>query len=245
MTAPLRVVIADDQALVRDGIRAILETSGGIDVVAEASTGDGAVAASAKHRPDVVLLDVQMPRLDGIDAARLILRAPNPPRVLMLTTFDTDEHLYEAMRLGASGFLGKDTPGEQLVAAVRTVAAGDALVSSSVARRLIERFVTITPEVARGQGDVAGTLTGRELEVWQRVARGWSNAEIATSLSVSGATVKTHVANVLAKLGLRDRAQAIIEAYERGLVRPGEAGDLTPLPPSRGGAPKIPPRPRG
>lgn len=233
MSGEVRVLIADDHALVRQGIRAILETSGGIDVVAEASTGDEAVTAAIEHQPDVVLLDVQMPRLDGLDAARRILRQPIRPRVLMLTTFDTDQHLYEAMRAGASGFLGKDTPRDQLVAAVRTVAAGDALVSSSVARRLIERFVVSAGEAAPGQGGVPTTVTPRELEVWQRVARGWSNGEIARSLVVGEATVKTHVANLLAKLGLRDRTQAVIEAYERGLVRPGSTG-VAPPPPAHG-----------
>jgi DNA-binding NarL/FixJ family response regulator len=218
MTAPLRVLIADDQALVRAGFRAILESAGGIEVVAEAATGEEAVAASRRWQVDVALLDIQMPRLDGLDAAAQILAQPRPPRVIMLTTFDLDEHLYRAMRAGASGFLVKDTPREQLIAAVRTVAAGDALLSSSVARRLVERFTV----AARTQASPppVDRLTSRERDVWKALARGLSNQEIAAELYVSEATVKTHVARVLAKLNLRDRAQAIIAAYETGLIQP-------------------------
>jgi DNA-binding NarL/FixJ family response regulator len=218
MTAALRVLIADDQALVRAGFRAILESAGGIEVVAEAATGEEAVAAARRMDVDVALLDIQMPRLDGLDAAAQILAQPRPPRVIMLTTFDLDEHLYRAMRSGASGFLVKDTPREQLIAAVRTVAAGDALLSSSVARRLVERFTgaATTPAVA----PPVDRLTARERDVWKALARGLSNHEIATELYVSEATVKTHVARVLAKLDLRDRAQAIIAAYESGFIQP-------------------------
>lgn len=218
MSSTLRVLIADDQTLVRAGFRAILESAGGIEVVAEAATGEEAVAAARTHPLDIALLDIQMPRLDGLDAAQQILRLPEPPRVIMLTTFDLDEYLYRAMRAGASGFLVKDTPREQLVAAVRTVAAGDALLSSAVARRLIERFVT--SESGPGRPRPAG-LSPREIEVWKAVARGLSNHEIAAELYVSDATVKTHVARILTKLDARDRAQAIIAAYETGLVRPG------------------------
>ena len=213
-------MIADDQALVRAGFRAILETAGGIDVVAEAGTGEEAVAAARDAELDVALLDIQMPRLNGLDAARQILAMPDPPRVVMLTTFDLDEHVYAAMRLGASGFLVKDTPREQLIAAVRTVGAGDALLSSSVARRLVERFVQATQPASERCPD-ASRLSLRELEVWRALARGLSNAEIAAELFVSEATVKTHVGRVLAKLGLRDRVQAVIAAYEAGLVRTG------------------------
>jgi DNA-binding NarL/FixJ family response regulator len=220
MTAPVRVVIADDQALVRAGFRAILETAGGIEVVAEAATGEEAVTESRRHRPDVVLLDIQMPRLDGLDAARRILATSPAPRVIMLTTFDLDEYLYESMRAGASGFLVKDTPREQLIAAVRTVAAGDALLSSSVSRRLIERFLAAEPVDRSPTDTVAGSLSPREADVWRAMAQGLSNAEIAGELFVSESTVKTHVARVLAKLGARDRLQAVIRAYETGLVRP-------------------------
>jgi DNA-binding NarL/FixJ family response regulator len=219
MSLPLRVLIADDQALVRAGFRAILETAGGITVVAEAATGDEAVAAARDLDIDVALLDIQMPRLDGLDAAQQILALPNPARVIMLTTFDLDEHVYRAMRAGASGFLVKDTPREQLVAAVRTVAAGDALLSSAVARRLVERFISTTD--APAARPLTDRLSPRELDVWKALARGLSNQEIATNLFVSEATVKTHVARILAKLDLRDRAQAIIAAYETGLVQPG------------------------
>jgi DNA-binding NarL/FixJ family response regulator len=213
------VLIADDQALVRAGFRAILETAGGINLVAEAATGEEAVAAAREVPVDVALLDVQMPRLDGLDAARQILALPNRPRVIMLTTFDLDEYVYRAMRAGASGFLVKDTPREQLVAAVRTVAAGDALLSSSVARRLVERFVDAAS--ATGSESYTERLSPREVDVWRAVARGLSNQEIATELFVSEATVKTHLARIFGKLGFRDRAQAIIAAYETGLVRPG------------------------
>jgi DNA-binding NarL/FixJ family response regulator len=225
MTASVRVVIADDQALVRAGFRAILETAGGIEVVAEAATGEEAVTESRRHRPDVVLLDIQMPRLDGLDAARRILATSPAPRVIMLTTFDLDEYLYESMRAGASGFLVKDTPRDQLIAAVRTVAAGDALLSSSVSRRLIERFLSVEPVDLSSAEDVRGSLSPRETDVWRAMARGLSNAEIAGELFVSESTVKTHVARVLAKLGARDRLQAVIRAYETGLVRatPGTA----------------------
>jgi DNA-binding NarL/FixJ family response regulator len=220
MTESVRVVIADDQALVRAGFRAILETAGGMDVVAEAATGEEAVAESRRHRPDVVLLDIQMPRLDGLDAARRILAASPAPRVIMLTTFDLDEYLYESMRAGASGFLVKDTPRDQLIAAVRTVAAGDALLSPSVSRRLIERFLAAEPVDRSPISTVAGSLSPRETDVWRAMVRGLSNAEIAAELFISESTVKTHVAAVLAKLGARDRLQAVITAYETGLVRP-------------------------
>jgi len=218
MSGPVRVVIADDQALVRAGFRAILETAGGVEVVAEAATGEEAVSAARRYQPDVVLLDIQMPRLDGLDAARQILATTVPPRVIMLTTFDLDEYLYESMRAGASGLL-KDTPREQLITAVRTVAAGDALLSSTVAHRLIERFLTNEPVRPSSTRDLGGSLSPREADVWRAMARGLTNAEIAGELFVSESTVKTHVARVLSKLGVRDRLQAVIAAYETGLVR--------------------------
>jgi DNA-binding NarL/FixJ family response regulator len=221
MSGPVRVVIADDQALVRAGFRAILETAGGVEVVAEAATGEEAVSATRRHQPDVVLLDIQMPRLDGLDAARQILATTSPPRVIMLTTFDLDEYLYESMRAGASGFLLKDTPREQLITAVRTVAAGDALLSSPVAHRLIERFLTSEPERRSSTPDLGGSLSPREADVWRAMARGLTNAEIAGELFVSESTVKTHVARILSKLGVRGRLQAVIAAYETGLVRGG------------------------
>ncbi len=220
MTSPVRVVIADDEPLIRAGLQAIFEGAGGIEVIAVAATGEEAVAATRRHRPDVVLADIQMPRLDGLDAARQILAMTPAPKVIMLTTFDLDEYLYQAMRAGASGFLVKDTPRDQLVAAVRTVAAGDALLSSSVARRLIERFVQ-APPATPSRSAVRPSLSPRETDVWRALARGLSNAEIATELYVSEATVKTHVARILAKLQVRDRLQAVIAAYETGLIQPG------------------------
>jgi DNA-binding NarL/FixJ family response regulator len=222
MSGSVRVVIADDQALVRAGFRAILEMAGGVEVVAEAATGEEAVSVTRRHQPDVVLLDIQMPRLDGLDAARQILATTSAPRVIMLTTFDLDEYLFESMRAGASGFLLKDTPREQLISAVRTVAAGDALLSSPVARRLIERFMTSEPGPPTSARDLSGSLSPREVDVWRAMARGLTNAEIAGELFVSESTVKTHVAHILSKLGIRDRLQAVIAAYETGLVRASE-----------------------
>jgi prevent-host-death family protein len=222
----VRVVVADDEALVRAGLRAILETSGGIEVVGEAADGEQALTVTRASRPDVVLMDVQMPRLGGLDAARQLLADPDGPRVIMLTTFDLDEYVYAAMRAGASGFLVKDTPREQLVAAVRTVSQGDALLSSSVARRLVDRFAR--PQPSRPAVPPPGrTLSVRELDIWRAMARGRSNAEIAAELFISEATVKTHVARVLAKLGLRDRIQAVIVAYETGLIAPGSCAPPT------------------
>jgi DNA-binding NarL/FixJ family response regulator len=223
VSTDVRVVVADDEALLRAGLRAILEAAGGVVVVGEAANGEEAVAVVRAERPDVVLLDVQMPRLDGLDAARIILATEDAPRVIMLTTFDLDEYVYAAMHVGASGFLVKDTPREQLLAAVRTVAQGDALLSSSVARRLVERFARASspPPALR---TAAGTLSARELDVWRVLASGRTNAEIASELSISEATVKTHVGRVLAKLGLRDRVQAVILAYETGLVEARSGG---------------------
>jgi DNA-binding NarL/FixJ family response regulator len=216
----IRVLIADDQALVRRGFTLVLDIEPDLEVVGEAADGEEAVALTRSENPDVVLLDVQMPRLGGLDAARQILADAVGPRVIMLTTFDLDEYVYEAMRVGASGFLVKDTPREQLVAAVRTVARGDALLASSVARRLVDRFVRPAPAKAPVRA-AAATLSARELDIWRALARGRTNAEIASELFISEATVKTHVGRVLAKLGLRDRVQAVILAYETGLVERG------------------------
>jgi DNA-binding NarL/FixJ family response regulator len=217
-TEPLRVVIADDQALVRAGFRMIL-TADGIDVVAEAETGAEAVDAVRRTGPDVVLLDIRMPNMDGIEAARRILTGDDPPRVIMLTTFDLDNYVYAALGLGASGFLLKDVTPEYLVAAVRIVRDGDALLAPGITRRLVERFITPQPRESPLHRDLA-TLTPREREVMTLVAQGLSNVEIAGHLFLSEATVKTHVARVLAKLGLRDRVQAVVVAYETRLVTP-------------------------
>jgi DNA-binding NarL/FixJ family response regulator len=221
VTAPLRVVIADDQALVRVGFRLILETEEGIAVVAEASDGEEAIRAVRRLRPDVVLMDVRMPGLDGLEAARRILAGGDATcRVIMLTTFDLDEYVYAALEAGASGFLLKDVSPEHLVLAVQMVAAGDALLAPSITRRLIERFVHRDQAAAVAPRELS-TLTAREREVLTLMARGLSNAELADRLHLSEATVKTHVARILSKLELRDRVQAVVLAYETGLVQPG------------------------
>jgi DNA-binding NarL/FixJ family response regulator len=206
--------------MVRAGFRLILSTEPDISVVGEAGDGAEAVAAARRLRPDVTLMDIRMPRLDGIAATRrLAAEDPLVTRVVVLTTFDVDEHVYEALRAGASGFLLKNAPPEELVAAIRQVAAGGALLDPAVARRVIEEFArTAAPAATPPQ---VRALTERELEVLQQVARGLSNAEIAATFVLSEATVKTHVARLLAKLGLRDRVQAVVYAYEHGLVRPG------------------------
>jgi DNA-binding NarL/FixJ family response regulator len=216
----IRVLVADDQALVRAGFRAILEAQDDLEVVGEAGDGGEAVAIARELRPDVVLMDVRMPGVDGIEATRRLLRDGDGPRVLMLTTFDLDEYVYEAMRAGASGFLLKDAPRDQLVGAVRTVAAGDSLLAPALLRRLIEDFVRRPAPGARSHPEL-DELTERELEVLTLIARGLANAEIAARLFVSEATVRTHVTHILAKLGLRDRVQAVVLAYETGLVQPG------------------------
>jgi DNA-binding NarL/FixJ family response regulator len=218
-----RLLIADDQALVRAGFRKILESEPGLDVVAEAGDGLPAVDAAVRSRPDVALVDIRMPRLDGIEATRRILaRTGNRSRVLIVTTYGLDEYVYEALRAGASGFMLKDAPPEDLIAAVKVVAAGEALLDPAVTRAVIEEFVRIKPrEPPPGTG--LDELTERELEVLKLLTRGQSNAEIAATLVVSDATVKTHVARVLMKLGVRDRVQAVIFAYESGLVQPGRA----------------------
>jgi DNA-binding NarL/FixJ family response regulator len=215
-----RVVIADDQALVRGGFRLILDTPG-IPVVAEAADGKEAVAAVLKHRPDVVLMDIRMPEMDGLEATRRILesRPGQSVRVIVLTTFDLDQYVYAALAAGASGFLLKDVSPEHLVAAVRLVRTGDALLAPSITRRLVERFAP-RPAGPRLPGRDLSVLTPRELEVLGLVAQGMSNAELASALTVSEATVKTHVARILAKLDLRDRVQAVVLAYESGLINP-------------------------
>jgi DNA-binding NarL/FixJ family response regulator len=217
----IRVLIADDQALVRAGFRAILEGQPDIDVVGEASDGDEAVTSARDLQPDVVLMDVRMPGVDGIAATKRLLAVPDAPRVLMLTTFDLDEYLYDAMKAGASGFLLKDAPRDQLIGAVRTVATGDALLAPALVRRLVEDFVSRPPPGSRAPAELDG-LTEREVDVLTLIARGLSNAEIASTLVVSEATVRTHVTHILSKLDLRDRVQAVVVAYESGLVRPGE-----------------------
>jgi DNA-binding NarL/FixJ family response regulator len=222
---PVRVLIADDQALVRAGFRMILDAEDDIDVVGEASDGREAVDAARRLRPDVVLMDIRMPELDGIEATRQVLAAPgggDPVRVLMLTTFDLNEYVYDALRAGASGFLLKDVPPEQLADGIRVVARGDALLAPAITRRLIQEFAQAgAPAGPPPKG--LDELTARELEVFRLVARGLSNAEIAAELIVSETTVKTHVARMLMKLGLRDRVQAVVLAYEAGIAVPGQA----------------------
>jgi DNA-binding NarL/FixJ family response regulator len=214
----IRVAIADDQELVRNGIRMILESEDDLAVVGEAADGRAAVDLVAREQVDVILLDVQMPRKDGLAAAREILASGSATRVLMLTTFDLDEYVYEALRAGAAGFLLKDMSGEDIVTAVRKAAAGsDSLLAPAVTKRLIERF-TKAPPVATASHRMLAQLTGRELEVLRLIARGLSNAEIAAALTVSETTVKTHVAHLLMKLGLRDRLQATVLAYEARIV---------------------------
>jgi DNA-binding NarL/FixJ family response regulator/class 3 adenylate cyclase len=219
----IRIVIVDDQALVRAGFRMILEAEEDIAVVGEAADGREAVAEVNRLRPDVVLMDVRMPEVDGIEATRRLLGSDGvSAKVVMLTTFDMDEYVYEALRAGASGFLLKDVPPEQLVEGIRAVASGDALLAPSVTRRVIEEFVRRPPESVRMPPPALADLTARETEVLKLIARGLSNAEIAKELVVSETTVKTHVAHVLMKLGLRDRVQAVVFAYESGVVQPRE-----------------------
>jgi DNA-binding NarL/FixJ family response regulator len=213
----IRVLLADDQALVRTGFRLILQVPG-ISVIGEAADGSEAAAMALELRPDVVLMDVRMPKMDGVEATRLIRADGGPTRVLILTTFDLDEYVYAALRAGASGFLVKDTLAADLLSAIRVVAAGDAVVAPSATRRLLERYVPVgSPAPAVPD---PGVLTEREREVLTLIARGMSNAEIADRLFLSEGTVKTHVSRVLTKLDLRDRVQAVVYAYESGLVRP-------------------------
>jgi len=216
----IRVLIADDQALLRGGFRMILESQKDIEVVGEAADGREALEQSRALSPDVVLMDIRMPELDGLEATRQLVGVDGAPRVLILTTFDLDEYVYEAMKAGASGFLLKEVRPEQLADAVRVVAAGETLVAPAITRRLIEDFVRRRPP-GSGAPDEISELTERELEVLRLVARGLSNSEIAATLFLSEATVKTHITHVLAKLRLRDRVQAVVLAYESGLVLPG------------------------
>jgi DNA-binding NarL/FixJ family response regulator len=218
----ISVVIADDQTLVRDGFRMILDAQDDIEVLGEAADGFEAVERTRELRPHVVLMDVRMPGRDGLEATRELLRESPKTHVLILTTFDLNEYVYEAMRAGASGFLLKDIPRSQLIEGVRTVARGEALLAPTITKRLIEQFVRRPPASVRPSSPKLDALTAREREVLQLVARGRSNAEIATALYVSDATVKTHVAHALAKLDLRDRVQAVVFAYESGLIEPGD-----------------------
>ncbi|MET9907099.1 response regulator transcription factor [Streptomyces sp. NPDC006476] len=225
---PPRVVIADDQVLVRTGFSLILAADG-IEVVAEASDGDEAIDAVRRTRPDLVLMDIRMPGTDGLEATRRILSGlvPDPPRVLILTTFDLDRYVYAALTAGASGFLLKDVTPEHLVAAVRLARTGDALLAPTITRRLIERFVAHdTTHTATLHRDLSA-LTPRELEVLRALGNGLSNTELATHFGLSEATVKTHVTRILSKLTLRDRAQAVVVAYETGLIVPGAGGTTT------------------
>src|SRR3954464_13202565 len=233
----IRVLLVDDQALVRAGFRMILDAEDDIEVVGEASDGEQAVFSAQQFNPDVILMDVRMPNMDGIEATRKIVSgngapvevsedadpALDRPRVLMLTTFELDEYVYESLRAGASGFLLKDVPADQLVSGIRVVAEGEALLAPSVTRRLIQDFSAARAAKAMEENPPAGLdeLTAREMEVFKLIARGMSNNEIATELVVSETTVKTHVARILMKLGLRDRVQAVVLAYESGLVQPG------------------------
>ena len=212
----IRVLIADDQELVRTGFRVILEAEGDIEVVAEAADGLEAVRQASLVKPEVVLMDIRMPQLDGLAATERILGQPDPPTIVVLTTFDQNEYIYRALRAGAAGFLLKDAPSSRLIAAVRAAATGDSLIEPSITQRLVERFAEPAP--APGLPAELAQLTGRELDVLRLITRGLSNAEIAAEMVVAETTVKTHVARILNKLGLRDRVQAVVVAYETGFV---------------------------
>jgi DNA-binding NarL/FixJ family response regulator/class 3 adenylate cyclase len=222
------VLIVDDQALVRAGFRMILDAQDDMEVVGEAADGSEAIAEARRLKPNIVLMDVRMPNIDGIEATRTLLGSGDSPdtRVVVLTTFDMDEYVYEAFRAGASGFLLKDTPPEQLIAGIHAVASGDALLGPSITRRVIEEYVRRPAGTPRVQPPQLAELTSRELEVLKMIARGLSNQEIATTLVLSETTVKTHVVHVLRKLGVRDRVQAVVFAYDSGLVEPGAAQPL-------------------
>jgi DNA-binding NarL/FixJ family response regulator len=225
----IRVLIADDQSMVRAGLRMLLAGEEHIEVVAEASNGLEAVEKAARFAPTVVLMDIRMPELDGLEASRRILATDNGARILVLTTFDLDEYVYEALRLGASGFVLKDDPPEQLIAAVQTVAAGDGLLSPGITKRVIKQFTRIPHRAPPQQVE---ELTDRELDVFRLIARGLSNAEIGQELYISDTTVKTHITHILQKLDLRDRVQAVVLAYETGLfdTSPAAAGQSRPVP---------------
>ncbi|MEY2516449.1 MAG: hypothetical protein QOJ89_3807 [bacterium] len=214
-----KLLVADDQAMVRHGLRMIIQAEPDMDVIAEAADGEHAVAAARRFSVDIVLMDIRMPKLDGIAATRRILAQPEPPRILILTTFDLDEYVYEALRAGASGFLLKNSPPEQLIDAIRVVARGDALLDPAVTRAVIERFVQASPR-AETPSQAIEELTTREREVLTLIAHGLSNAEIAQRLHLGVGTIKTHVGNILMKLDLRDRTQAAVYAYETGVIRP-------------------------
>jgi DNA-binding NarL/FixJ family response regulator len=218
----VRVVIADDQSMVRAGFRSLLNAEPDIEVVGEAADGEQAVGAVRRFRPHVALMDIRMPGLDGIEATRRLVQGGSAARILILTTFDLDQYVYEGLRAGASGFLLKDASPEQLIAAIHVVAEGEAVLAPSVTRRVVETFARL-PQALDGEPTELESLTAREREVLKLLARGLSNAEIAAELIVSDATAKTHVRNLLMKLGLRDRVQAVIFAYEAGLVQPGGA----------------------
>jgi DNA-binding NarL/FixJ family response regulator len=220
----VRVLLVDDQQLIRAGFRMILEAEEGIEVVGECADGLQAVDSAKRLKPDVVLMDIRMPEMDGIEATRRIVGEDGDAlaKVLMLTTFDLDEYVYDALRAGASGFLLKDVPADQLIAGIHVIAHGDALLAPTITRRLIHEFARSGPSPTGGPPGL-DELTPRELEVFKLLARGLSNAEVAAELVVSETTVKTHVARVLMKLGVRDRVQAVVLAYESGLVAPGEA----------------------
>ncbi|MGB3731608.1 response regulator [Microbacterium sp.] len=234
----IRVLIADDQVLVRTGFRLILDLEPDIEVVGEASDGDECVRLCARTDPDVVLMDVRMPRMDGIQATQRITESGRRAKVLVLTTFDLDEYVFDSLRAGAAGFLLKDAPREQLISAIHQAVEGDALLAPSVTRRLIERFVKVLPTEASS----FAALSGREHDVLELVARGMSNAEIARQLFLGEATVKTYVARLLAKIGARDRIQAIVMAYEQGFVQPGHQND-TRTPCTGSGVPRRDPQP--
>jgi len=223
----IRVIIADDQELVREGLRMMIDAEHDLTVVAEADDGHRALTAAREHDPDVLVMDIRMPDLDGIEATRRLVEAGGRARVLMLTTFDLDAYVYRAMKAGASGFLLKDATREQLAGAIRTVAAGDSLLAPAITRRLIEDFCERPPPTA-ATPDVVAHLSQRELEVLRLLAGGLSNAEIAAHLYLSDTTVKSHVARILAKLGLRDRVQTVVFAYETGIVRPGRTSESQP-----------------
>jgi DNA-binding NarL/FixJ family response regulator len=215
----VRVLLVEDQALVRAGLRLVIDSQADLTVVGEAGDGAVGVAEARRLRPDVMVMDIRMPVLDGIEATRQVLALPEPPKVLMLTTYDLDEYALSAIRAGASGFMLKDAPPEDMLAAVRTVFAGDAVLAASTTRRLFDQ---LAPALDPAAAQLVTLLTEREREVLVAVARGWSNAEIAGRLAVGEGTVKTHVSSILGKFQVRDRVQAVVVAYEAGLVRPGE-----------------------